>query len=52
MAHDLIGKAYEGRGDTKKAIEEYETFLRIWKDADPDIPMLIKCKERLARLRS
>ena len=50
-AHYLLGRAYEGSGWDPKAIEQYETFLEIWKDADPGIPVLEDARERLTRLR-
>ena len=46
----LLGKIYEKKGDTQLAIENYEKFLDLWKDADEDLPDLIDAKERLARL--
>ena len=30
-----------------KAIEQYEKFLEIWKDADEDLPELIDARARL-----
>jgi len=51
-AHYLLGLAYEGSGWDPKAIEEYETFIEIWKDADPGIPMLEDARERLAGLKA
>jgi serine/threonine protein kinase/Flp pilus assembly protein TadD len=50
-AHYRLGVAYEGSGWTDKAIEQYETFLDIWEDADPDIPVLQDARRRLARLK-
>jgi len=29
----------------------YEAFLQLWKDADPDIPILIAAKAEYAKLR-
>jgi hypothetical protein len=34
-----------------KAKTEYETFLAIWKDADPDIPILKQAKAEYAKLQ-
>ncbi len=51
-SHYLLGRAYEGSGWTDKAIEQYETFLEIWKDADPGIPSLEDARLRLARLKT
>jgi len=33
----MLGKIHEQQGDTAKAIEHYEKFLSLWKDADPGI---------------
>jgi tetratricopeptide (TPR) repeat protein len=46
----LLGEIYERQGDEKRAIESYEKFLDLWKDADEDLPELIEAKARLARL--
>jgi DNA-binding SARP family transcriptional activator len=32
-----LGKIYEQKGYKAKAIEHYEKFLTLWKDADPGI---------------
>jgi tetratricopeptide (TPR) repeat protein len=47
----VLGLAYERSGWTAKAIEQYEEFLDIWKDADPGIEELEDAKARLARLK-
>ena len=47
----LLGKIYEKKGNNPLAIENYEKFLDLWKDADEDLPDLIDAKERLAKLR-
>jgi hypothetical protein len=38
-------------GDSAKAKATYEGFLTLWKDADPDIPILKQAKAEFARLR-
>jgi len=46
-----LAKLYEEKGWPGKAIEQYEKFLVIWKDADEDLPELIDARARLAKLR-
>ena len=50
--HFLLGKLYEQTGAREKAIERYQKFIRLWKDADRTIPELADAKMRLARLTS
>ena len=38
-------------GDTVKARAAYQDFFALWKDADPDIPILIAAKSEYAKLR-
>ncbi|MBI4811542.1 MAG: hypothetical protein HY800_08935 [Ignavibacteriales bacterium] len=45
-----MGKVYEKKGDKKQAIENYRTFLNLWKNADKDLPDYIDAKKRLAKL--
>jgi serine/threonine protein kinase/Flp pilus assembly protein TadD len=51
-AYYLLGLAYEKSGWKAKAIEKYEEFLDIWKNADPGIPEVEDAKERLKKLRA
>jgi tetratricopeptide (TPR) repeat protein len=51
-AYYVLGLAYEKSGWKAKAIEKYEEFLDIWKDADPGIPEVQDAKERLQKLRA
>ena len=46
----LKGKAYEGLGDNINAIESYEDFLRVWSNADEDLPEIVDAKKRLRSL--
>ena len=40
LAHLQLGRAYALSGDKAKAKAAYKAFLALWKDADPDIPIL------------
>jgi eukaryotic-like serine/threonine-protein kinase len=51
LAHLQIGRAYAMEGDTAKAKAAYQDFLTLWKDADPDIPILIAAKAEYAKLK-
>ncbi|MFZ3333405.1 MAG: protein kinase [Candidatus Acidiferrales bacterium] len=51
LAHLQIGRAYAMQGDTTKSKAAYRDFLTLWKDADPDIPILIAAKSEFAKLK-
>jgi hypothetical protein len=38
-------------GDPAKARTAYQDFLNLWKDADPDIPILKQAKAEYAKLQ-
>jgi serine/threonine protein kinase/tetratricopeptide (TPR) repeat protein len=46
-----LARAYTLQGDTAKARAAYQDFLTLWKDADPDIPILKQAKAEYAKLR-
>ncbi len=50
LAYVQQARAYVLSGDQVKARKAYEAFLRLWKDADPDIPILREAKAEYARL--
>ncbi|MGA7919227.1 MAG: protein kinase [Candidatus Acidiferrales bacterium] len=50
LAHLGLARAYAMQGDTAKAKAAYQDFLTLWKDADPDIPILIAAKAEYAKL--
>jgi len=51
LAHLQLGRAYAMAGDTTKAKVVYQDFLTLWKDADPDIPILKEAKAEYAKLQ-
>ncbi len=50
LAHLQLGRAFLLSGDKAKAKAAYLDFLTLWKDADPDIPILIGAKREYAGL--
>jgi eukaryotic-like serine/threonine-protein kinase len=46
-----LARAYALQGDTAKSKTAYQDFLTLWKDADPDIPILITTKSEYAKLQ-
>jgi eukaryotic-like serine/threonine-protein kinase len=51
LAHLQIARAYAMQGDTAQAKAAYQDFLTLWKDADPDILILIAAKAEYANLK-
>ncbi len=47
----MLGKIYEEKGDDAKAMENYETYLELLKDADPGIAEVEDAKVRLSGLK-
>jgi len=50
LAYLQMARAQKMMGDEGSAREWYEEFLTIWKDADPDIPILKQAKAEFAKL--
>ena len=46
-----LARAYALQGDTAKARAAYQDFLALWKDADPDTPILKEAKAEYAKLK-
>jgi hypothetical protein len=40
FTHLGLGRAYMMTGDSAKARAVYQDFFALWKDADPDVPIL------------
>jgi tetratricopeptide (TPR) repeat protein len=51
LAHLGLARAYALSGDTVKAKSAYQDFLGLWKDADPNIPILKEAKAEYAKLQ-
>ena len=51
LAHLGLARAYAMAGDTGKARAAYQDFFALWKDADPDIPILKEAKAEYAKLQ-
>jgi len=46
-----LARAYALQGDSVKARAAYQDFFSLWKDADPDVPLLLQAKAEYAKLK-
>jgi eukaryotic-like serine/threonine-protein kinase len=51
LAHLQLGRAYAMAGDGGKAKAAYQDFFNLWKNADPDIPILKEARTEYAKLQ-
>jgi tetratricopeptide (TPR) repeat protein len=51
VAHLGLARSYAMQGDTAQAKAAYQDFLTLWRDADPDIPILKRAKAEYAKLK-
>jgi serine/threonine protein kinase/tetratricopeptide (TPR) repeat protein len=51
LAHLGLGRAYALQGDSAKAKAAYQDFFAVWKDADPDVPVLRAAKAEYDKLK-
>jgi eukaryotic-like serine/threonine-protein kinase len=51
IAQLYLARAYAQQNDAAKARAAYQDFLALWKDADPDIPILKEAKTEYAKLQ-
>jgi eukaryotic-like serine/threonine-protein kinase len=51
LAHLGLGRAYALAGDYAKARTAYQEFFVLWKNADPDVPILIQAQAEYAKLK-
>jgi predicted negative regulator of RcsB-dependent stress response len=51
LAHLNLAQVLARQKKLDEARAEYRTFLTIWKNADPQVPLLIQAKQELAKLQ-
>ena len=51
LAHLGLGRSYELTGEVSRAKTAYQDFFALWKNADPDIPILIQARAEYAKLK-
>jgi tRNA A-37 threonylcarbamoyl transferase component Bud32/predicted Zn-dependent protease len=51
LANLGLARAYALQGDATKSRAAYDEFLSLWKDADPDVPILQQGKDESAKVR-
>jgi DNA-binding winged helix-turn-helix (wHTH) protein/tetratricopeptide (TPR) repeat protein len=50
LAHLGLGRAYALSAETAKAKEAYGEFLNLWRDGDPELPVLRQARAEYAKL--
>jgi serine/threonine protein kinase len=50
LARLNLGRAYGMEGDRAKARTAYQDFFAMWKDADPDVPILVEAHSEYEKL--
>jgi eukaryotic-like serine/threonine-protein kinase len=51
LAHLGLARSYALAADDPKSRAAYNDFLTLWKDADPDVPILTQAKSEYAKLQ-
>jgi hypothetical protein len=51
LVHLQLGRMFALSGDEAKARAAYQHFLALWKDADPDTPILEQANAEYAKLQ-
>ena len=46
-----LGRAFAIAGDKTKAKAAYRDFLKLWKDADPNVPIFNQAKAEFAKVQ-
>ncbi|MFN2393964.1 MAG: tol-pal system YbgF family protein, partial [Pyrinomonadaceae bacterium] len=50
LAHLGLARAAALTGDTARARQAYQDFFALWKDADPDVPLLQEARQEYEKL--
>jgi eukaryotic-like serine/threonine-protein kinase len=50
LAYRGLGRGAALAGDTGQARKAYEEFLTLWKDADPEVPILVQARREYSAL--
>ena len=50
-SHVMLARAQAELGKKDEARKTYQKFFDLWKDADPDVPLLLQAREEFVRLR-
>jgi tetratricopeptide (TPR) repeat protein len=52
-SHKRLGELYDAKGNTAKAVEHFEKFVEMWKNAEPELqPKVREAQDKLKRLRA
>jgi eukaryotic-like serine/threonine-protein kinase len=51
LAHMQLGRAQAKKGDRTGAASSYKHFFRLWREADPNIPIYRQAQSEYAKLR-
>jgi len=51
LAHVGLARAATINGDTAGARKAYQDFFALWKDADPDLPILVQARKEYEQLK-
>ena len=51
LAHLGLARAYTLTGDKDKSLAAYREFFGLWKNADPDVPILKQAQSEYAKLQ-
>jgi len=50
LAHLGLARTTALMGDTTRSRKAYQDFFALWKDADPDLPVLVQARQEYDRL--